>query len=188
MMGAKDGASKMTWFDIRQFTRAANYNINVSWGYLEQALARWAEDYTVEIEPEFQRAHVWSDDQRSRYVEYVLRGGKSSRVLHWNCPDFGVGSKDKAFNRTITLVDGLQRLTAVRRFLRGEVRAFGLLCSEFEGKVPAMGYMDFVFAVNDLPTYAEVLEWYIDLNAGGVAHTDDEIARVRTLLEAEAAK
>jgi hypothetical protein len=36
--------------------------------------------------------------------------------------------------------------------------------------------MDFVFAVNDLPTRAAVLQWYLDLNTGGVVHTSHEIA------------
>lgn len=173
----------MRFLDIPQFTRSASYRINVSWGYLEQQLESFAQGYELELEPEFQRAHVWNDGQRSRYVEYVLQGGKSSREIQWNCAEFGKGRD--AFARKILLVDGLQRLTAVRKFLANEVRAFGLLRREFEGKLPTLGYMDFVFAVNDLSTYPEVLQWYIDLNTGGVVHTDEEINRVKALLVAQ---
>lgn len=44
------------------------------------------------------------------------------------------------------------------------------------------------FVVNELATRAEVLQWYIELNTGGTPHADAEIARVRSLLEAEREK
>lgn len=34
----------------------------------------------------------------------------------------------------------------------------------------------------------EVLQWYIDLNAGGIAHSEEEIARVRIILRLEREK
>jgi len=42
--------------------------------------------------------------------------------------------------------------------------------------------------VNDLQTRAEVLQWYIDFNSGGVVHTAEEIARVKALLEKESGR
>jgi hypothetical protein len=75
-------------------------------------------------------------------------------------------------------------LEAVRKFLRDEVKAFGNLYSDYEDELHLTG-PDFIFNVNDLKTRAEVLQWYIDLNAGGVAHTTDEIDKVRKLLEEE---
>jgi hypothetical protein len=44
----------------------------------------------------------------------------------------------------------------------------------------------FRIMVNTLPTRVDVLRWYLDINSGGVAHTPEEIARLRALLEAEA--
>ncbi len=44
---------------------------------------------------------------------------------------------------------------------------------------------DFVFCVNDLQTRAEVLQWYLDLNEGGVVHTSEELNRVRAMLAKE---
>ena len=37
--------------------------------------------------------------------------------------------------------------------------------------------------INDLKTRREVLQWYIDMNAGGTPHSKEEIDRVRGLLE-----
>jgi len=39
--------------------------------------------------------------------------------------------------------------------------------------------------MNDLKTRAEVLQWYIEFNAGGTPHTEAEINRVRELLKKE---
>lgn len=37
--------------------------------------------------------------------------------------------------------------------------------------------------VNDLKTKREVLEWYVQMNAGGTPHSPEEIERVRRLME-----
>lgn len=37
--------------------------------------------------------------------------------------------------------------------------------------------------VNDLKTEREVLQWYVDMNAGGTPHTSDEIERVRKMTQ-----
>lgn len=37
--------------------------------------------------------------------------------------------------------------------------------------------------VNDLKTEREVLQWYIDMNAGGTPHTMEEIDRVKKLID-----
>ena len=37
--------------------------------------------------------------------------------------------------------------------------------------------------VNDLKFEKEVLQWYIDMNAGGTPHTAEEIFRVKKLID-----
>ncbi len=37
--------------------------------------------------------------------------------------------------------------------------------------------------VNDLKTEREVLQWYVDMNAGGTPHTSDEIEKVRKMIQ-----
>ena len=36
--------------------------------------------------------------------------------------------------------------------------------------------------INNLKTKKEVLQWYVDMNAGGTPHTNDEIERVRKMI------
>ena len=169
----------MKFQDIPQFTKTAAYAVDVFWDYLEQQLTHYADSNILELDPEFQRAHVWTPEQQRRDVEYILRGGHSSRDIYFNCANWM-----RAGRGVIYLVDGKQRMEAVRKFLRDELPIFdGHICSDFEDKLPFSA--GFKFHINDLPTYADVLQWYIDLNAGGVAHTSEEIEKVRKLLDAE---
>ena len=45
--------------------------------------------------------------------------------------------------------------------------------------------VDLLFNVNNLKTKAEVLVWYIEFNTGGTVHTEEEINKVKMLLENE---
>lgn len=174
---------KITRFrDIPQFTRSGSYQVNVGWDYLEEQFAQFEKGYGLELDPDFQRAHVWDRQKQERYVEYVLRGGKSSRTIYFNCVGWMTSRKNAG---PVELVDGKQRIEAVRAFLRGEIQAFGSYYYEYEDRLRSIGGVDFIFVVNDLHTRAEVLQWYLDLNSGGVVHTEDELDKVRKLLEAE---
>ena len=37
--------------------------------------------------------------------------------------------------------------------------------------------------INDLKSEKEVLQWYVDMNAGGTPHTNEEINRVKKMIE-----
>jgi hypothetical protein len=169
--------------DIPQFTRSASYQVNVSWGYLEEHLNHLNDNGLLDLDPDFQRAHVWTEDKQRAYVEFVLRGGHSSKVIQFNC-----SSWMKNFNTPIELVDGKQRLESVRKFMRNELAIFGgCRYCDFKDKL-RISTADFIFCVNDLETRAEVLQWYLDLNTGGVVHTSEEIEKVKKLLEVEGRK
>jgi hypothetical protein len=167
--------------DIQTFTPFNGYEVDVGWKFLEKWIAEAEEgSASFEVNPDFQRGHVWTDDQRSKYVEFVLRGGNSARHIYWNCPAYAgrSGSND------MVLVDGLQRLTAVRRFLANEIPAFGTLYRDYKDELrSAPRYLGFRMCVNNLRTRAAVLTWYLEINDGGVVHPQEELDRVRALLE-----
>ena len=172
----------MKYSDIPQFTRQSAYRIDVAWAYLEDQLEQFSHGhrgYVFDMDPDFQRAHVWDEGKQRRYVEYGLRGGISSRDIYWNCPGWM-----RDFRGPMQLVDGKQRLEAVRKFMRGELAIFGgHRITDFVGHPPMEAR--FVFHVNNLNARAEVLRWYLGLNEGGVVHTTEELARVHALLDAE---
>lgn len=170
------------WNDIKQFTRSATYVVDQPWDHFfndDGALKKWINQYGLNIDPDFQRAHVWTERQQIRFIEYVLKGGRSGRELHFNHPGW-MGNWKGEF----VLVDGKQRLQAATRFFNNEIVIFDKWKFEdFEGRLGTE--VGFKVHVNDLRTRAEVLQWYIDLNAGGVVHTEDEIEKVRQLLKEE---
>lgn len=164
--------------DIPQFT-VANYQVDIPWDHIEGWLsghARSGED--VDLEPDFQRAHVWTPEQQTAFVEFTLRGGTSAQNIYWNAPHWPRG------NGPVTIVDGKQRITAVRAFLANDVPAFGHLHREYEDRLDIL-VARFRFYINDLVSRAEVLQWYLDLNYAGTPHTDDERRRVEELLARE---
>lgn len=165
---------------IKPFISSGHYAVNVGWDYLEQHLNGLFEQ-GLNIDPDFQRAHVWREKQQREYVEFILRRGDSSRTVLLNCPGWHEGLTRGEF----VLVDGKQRLEAVRKFLRNELLAFGYKYNEYGDKLYRAGRPDFIFQTNDLETRAEVLEWYLQLNSGGVMHTSTELNRVRDLLNIE---
>jgi hypothetical protein len=168
---------KITRFrDIPKFI-SSNYTITLEWDMIE----RWLSESMPESElnPDFQRGHVWTRDKQIKYVEYILRGGKSSKDIYFNHPGWNNNYEGKC-----VLIDGKQRLEAARAFLRDEFPVFGSLYSEYTDKL-RISEAWFNVHINCLPTRAEELQWYLDLNSGGVVHTDDELSRVRELLEKE---
>lgn len=175
---------KITRFaDVPKFVRDGSYEVDIPIPSLERTIAEWTDSYyRLDLDPDFQRGHVWDDRKRVAYLEFFLKGGKSARVIYFNCPWWHQGSREEGYTEFV-LVDGKQRLTAWRKFMADEFKVFGSYFSEFTDHLRA--HQTLKFNVNDLKTRAEVLQWYLDFNSGGVVHTEDELARVRKLLAAE---
>ena len=107
--------------DIPLRTQDPFYRTHVSWDSLTYHMKRYYE-YGLNLDPDFQRGHVWTEEQRERYLEYELSRGVGSNVIRLNHPGWmndWVGD--------FVIVDGKQRLEAVFRFLRNETRAYGKL-------------------------------------------------------------
>lgn len=172
----------LTFKDIPQFPHAA-YKVHVPWNHIESHLENLAEGKGgLDLDPDFQRAHVWTEEQQRAYVEYQLMGGEVSQTIVFNCP----GWMKRSDEGTVQLVDGKQRLEAVRKFMRGDLKVFGQTVEEF-GRFPSMHYL-LQFSVCALETREEVLSLYLNINAGGTPHSKKELDKVRKLLEKERSK
>ena len=92
----------------------------------------------MDLSPDFQRGHVWTEAQQEAFMAHVLEGG-SPGVIRWNTignPTLGVQC----------ILDGLQRLTACRAWLAGKIVARfhdGQTChvSEVESRARLNAYM-----------------------------------------------
>jgi hypothetical protein len=171
---------KLTRFqDVPQFTRfgqwECDFDLDRVWNFIEDQISSGLD---VDLNPDFQRAHVWNEKQQIAWLEFILRGGRTSRVLYFNMPGW-MGDYKGPF----VIVDGKQRLEAIRRFTQGEIPVFGSYFGEYTDKLRVCNTVK--IHVNNLKTRAEVLQWYLDFNTGGTVHTDEEIEKVRALLEKE---
>lgn len=154
---------------------------------LEGGLDSFAKDWGgCNLEPDFQRGHVWNREQQERYVEAMYRGTlpSSGLLVQFNCPHWDDENYQGDLPREVQCIDGLQRLTALRKFLKGEINAFGMPVQEFTGtRFCAQRSRFFVkFAMFSFGTKAELLQHYLDINAGGTPHSAEEIARIREML------
>lgn len=168
--------------DIPEFTRDANWAADYSPDSAVHTVRKWVVESGLNLNPDFQRAHVWTEAQQIAWMEFFLRGGKSGRSIFFNHPGWM-----RSWRGDFVVVDGKQRLHALMRFFDNEIPAFGTLHDDFKDRQRISG-ATIRLHVNTLQTRAEVLQWYIEFNAGGTPHTDDEIEKVRRLLEAEKAR
>ena len=165
---------------IPQFTDIGSYATDIPLDRISKWVKVEQEDLGLELNPEFQRGHVWTRKQQVAYMEFLLRGGRTGRNLYFNYPSMHFQVPAGAYNAYVC-VDGLQRLTAIQKFFGNEIKVFGSYFREYTD--PIRISMNTVRVhINDLKTEQEVLQWYLEMNAGGTPHSKSEIARVQAML------
>lgn len=174
----------MKWHEIPTLITQGSYEVNVSIDYFEKFFSSLEKEDGLQLNPDFQRGHVWGQSQQEKYVEYLFMGGKSGMVVYLNSPSWQRAKTTKYDD--FVCVDGLQRITAIKIFLNNKIKAFGQFRDEFGDKIRRSVAVDnFKVNVNSLQTKEDVLNWYIQLNSGGTDHTKEEINRVKLLLDKE---
>lgn len=161
----------MKFSDIVCFNNPS-YRINVDWNYMPRLLGRYKTDYHLIYDPDFQRGYVWTETQQIKYIEYILSGGMSGKEIYFNCP----GWNDRNNKESMILVDGKQRIEAVRNFMNNKIRIFNHYFTEYTDNM-SLFTGGFLFNINDLENYNDVIKWYISMNSGGSIHTNEDIER-----------
>ena len=163
--------------DIPMLTGEGHYNVDVPLGHLTDKIEKWTKEMDLQLNPDFQRGHIWTEAQQIAFMEFILRGGKTSSI-QFNHPNW-MGS----FKGDFVCVDGLQRMTAIMKFCKNELPVFGgVYLEDFEDPAHVLRKYDISIRINNLKTRKEVLKWYLELNSGGTPHTDEEISRVQEML------
>ena len=175
---------KLTKFkDIPQFTSDECYQCNYPLTSLVKYIEEEVETMGLQLNPDFQRGHVWTEEQQIAWLEYHLRGGKSGNTIYLNNPFWHNVLPPKQTDYTdYVCVDGLQRITAAQKFIHNEIKVFGSYYDEFEDKIRVLP-QTMILNVNDLKSEKEVLQWYVDMNAGGTPHSSEEIDRVIKMIQ-----
>jgi len=169
----------MIFAAIPKFTETAHYQVHISWDSLIANIKRHENSKLtrLNLNPDFQRGHVWTEKQQRLYVEYKLRGGPGADIIYFNCKGWIID-----FKGPFVIVDGLQRLTAVMQFLNNKLSVFGgHKCLEYSDQ-NFLQKMHLIFAINELKSRVEVLRWYLEINYQGTPHTTIELQKVKNLL------
>jgi uncharacterized protein with ParB-like and HNH nuclease domain len=162
---------------IKKFTRQGSYCVCVELRDFKYSIDRYIEKYNLEMNPDFQRGHVWTTDQQVKFIEFILKGGKTEPI-QFNHTNWMNGEGE------MVCVDGLQRTTAILKFLNDELEIFdGYKLSQIDNLT--LFNTNIYISVNNLKTRKEVLQWYIELNDGGTPHTKSEIEKVKRMLNIE---
>lgn len=176
--------------NFRQLPRLISWRgvIDIEIGFIEEQLKSWKDRYEdgygLDLDPDFQRGHVWSSLQKTKFIEFLIRGGKCPPLL-FNSPAYGGSStKGSDLSEKIVIVDGKQRLNAIIEFLHNKVQVFnGNVLSDFEDAEYLTRQVCVTYAVNTLKTRRELLQWYLELNEGHIAHSEEELDRVRSMIK-----
>ncbi len=177
--------NKITRFqDIPQFTQAGSWECDFPLTHVFKFIDEQVETNGLDLDPDFQRGHVWTKSQQRAWLEFFLQGGKTARVIYLNDPNWQKASSRKTGYSEVVIVDGKQRLEAIRCFVNNEVKVFGSYFNEFTDNI-RLSNNTIKININDLQSRKDVLQWYLDFNSGGVVHSEEEIEKVKKLLKAE---
>jgi hypothetical protein len=153
-----------------------HYHIHTDWADLEHTINRYIKAHKLQMFPDFQRGHVWTEEQEIAFIEYIMMGGTSGRQIYFNHPGWMSN-----FKGNFVLVDGLQRLSAVLDFLNNKIKIFGKFFNEYEGRLSHD--WGFEFNIATVEKKVDVLKWYYFMNVGGTPHSKEEISKVERMIE-----
>lgn len=121
--------------------------------------------------PSFQRANdKWSEEMQISFIQNLLKGYATTILF------FRVGESD------IQLIDGLQRTTAIFRFLKGEFKIFDdfdivALKKDIKKFRQRIGIEIYTF--NNMK---EAVEFYIEMNEN-ITHSKEDILKAKNFIQ-----
>lgn len=164
--------------EVQKNVPDCTYHANIGLGGIIRSL----EQYKVDLDPDYQRDHVWTDVQESKFVGAFIENPKSIPPFWFNW------LHTDGYRSCSEIVDGKQRITACIKWHNGEIKA---LCpcgriihisdlDEVDLRGINMGVlMDWNFV--DL-NRIEVMRFYLRLNDGGTVHTEKELEKVKDMI------
>jgi hypothetical protein len=143
----------------------------------------------LKLDPDYQRDHVWTKKQATTFVGFLLEGGQAPLIyMQRYDSNKNVPAGADYCDMPIEVLDGQQRVRAIVAWMRNEIPAVltdgTKIWFKDTDEVDRRGLPMMRIAFIDL-NRKEQLRFYLALNRGGTVHTNKEIERVRTLLDAE---
>lgn len=137
----------------------------------------WLFHYVI---PPFQRELVWDEARMVKFIESAALGLHLGTWVYNNTSDAAmvqVGGR-RCFDRTDRwLIDGQQRLSALKRFWDDDLVVFGQRWCDLSGRQKNR-FLSTPFPADEISTTdeMELRALYDRLNFGGVSHTEDQRA------------
>lgn len=178
-------AHRAMYATVRPLRQAA-YSVNPALNGIERTLSDLdsqarSQGGELQLNPDFQRGHVWSQDKQVAFMENVLRG-TAPFVIRFNCVGWNLKRPTDMNPHDVVCIDGLQRITALRAFMAGDFTVFGGFTAASLDKSPFdLRRFRWTMDVFDIAKRVDLLQFYLDLNSGGVVHTAQELERVQAL-------
>ena len=141
------------------------------------------------LNPDYQRSHVWANDQASKFVGFLIEGGQPPLIfLQRYDTDKNAPKGSEYWNLPIEVIDGQQRIRAIYGWMKDQYPATLTDGREIwfhdTDEIDRRCLPHIRVAFVDI-SREERLKFYLSLNRGGTIHTDAEINRVRDLLDKE---
>lgn len=139
------------------------------------------EKRNINLNPDYQRASVWTIEQKKKFMGSLLLDSTRIPCLWLNSPASVV--------RNSEVLDGKQRILAILGWLDNEYPAifpnsdieifYRDLDSQMETYIDNHCIINIRFVNLDRNN---AIKFYLNLNSGGTVHTDEELQRARDLL------
>ncbi|WP_137917206.1 DUF262 domain-containing protein [Hydrogenophaga sp. 2FB] len=131
--------------------------------------------------PPWQRPEVWEVDRKRRFIEGIFLGlGTGTYVLHqldWD-------SEGKPKPMAGWLIDGQQRMSAIRDFVHGGMTIFdGVSYADLDDATRKRRFLRQVFPYHEIkytPDEARLKTLYERLNFGGIPHTQADLEHLNS--------
>lgn len=143
------------------------------------------DDWPIILQPDYQREHVWDTNQKSEFMGYLLEGNQTQNLI-WN---------DRGLPEGYAVVDGQQRMFSVIDFMDNEIPARVTNPETGEERdiyVDQLNEMSMRILRNIRlqvkimeASKQRAMEVYIRINSGGTVHDEEEIDKVRKMLDSE---
>ena len=82
------GVKYTRYKDIPQFTSAGFWQADFDLKNFVEHIENEVKEFGLQLNPKFQRGHVWTEEQQIAWLEFFLKGGKTGRVIYLNCPSW----------------------------------------------------------------------------------------------------
>lgn len=135
--------------------------------------------------PPWQRPPTWDEDRKRAFIEGVFLGFPPGAIVTV-APDWSNGPGGIALVRPRSgwLIDGQQRVTAIRDFLQGHLAIFdGVRYQDLSRPQQIRRFDQIILTRIELPNNTEedlLKQLYRRMNYGGVQHTHDDLCRLES--------